>query len=352
MGLLSVGLASACLFFLLMRHYALLETERWFVPGELGHERGRRATYNAVHPDSTVSSKAPLAGARSHERQRVGTAEFRMDAVRAEPRQVGQAGRGGFLTRALGVDAGWGRHNHLTKPLAFSHNLGHVFPPDLARDRPEFFPLADGRRLQPPTSGAWFWNPDLGRPDVALHAADAARKYFVAHPDAPSFALGVNDALIWGESPELLSLTSSTEPTAEDPPSPGYGAASRGQRTEVGPVGPKWFRERPDYSNLVFTFMNRAAEELSRTHPQKYLGALAYYWAENAPDFPLHPQVIPFLTADRAQGYDRDFRAEEFQLQERWALSSGVGLPLAGRPEAGPATSADPTSQESSAVSR
>lgn len=262
-GLLAVGLISAGLFYLLMRHYALMEPERWFLPGALGYESGRRPS-------------GPAIGA----------------ARAGSPR----AGRGGFLTRALGADAEWGRRNHLTAPLAFSHNLGNVFPPELAVEHPEFFPLADGQRLQPSRNGALYWNPDIAREDVARYAAAAARKYFVAHLEAPSFALGVNDALIWGESSELLDLVR-----------PGA-----------------WFRERPDYSNLVYTFMNRAAAELSRTHPEKYLGALAYYWAENAPDFPLHRQVIPFLTADRAQGYDREFQAEEFQLQNRWADIAGV----------------------------
>jgi hypothetical protein len=278
-GLPVVGLITAGLFFLLVRHYALREPERWFVPGEWGHEAGRRG-------------QAPAA----------------LAAGPAPPR-AGPAARGGFLTRVLGVDAEWGRRNQLTEALPFSHNLGNVFPPALAREHPEFFPLADGQRLQPPPGGAWFWNPDLGRVDVALHAAEAARRHFAVHPAAPSFALGVNDALIWGESPEMLALIR-----------PGA-----------------WFRERPDYSNLVFTFMNRAAAELARTHPQKYLGALAYYWAENAPDFPLHPQVIPFLTADRAQGYDREFRAGEFQLQERWGKAAGV-LPAGGGAAAAPAS--------------
>ena len=138
----------------------------------------------------------------------------------------------------------------------------------------------------------------------------------MTHPEQESFALGVNDALIFGESPETLALIGRTallRPAERD-----YeGQAPGGGLTT-------WFRERPDYSNLVFTFMNRAADELSRTHPQKYLGALAYYWAENAPDFRLNPQVIPFLTADRAQGYDPKFWKEEMDLQERWARAAGA----------------------------
>ena len=210
-----------------------------------------------------------------------------------------------FLTRTLGVVASpdgeeWGKFNHLTKSLAFSHNLGQVFPSALFLQHPEFFPLVDGRRFQPPVRGPLFWNPDLGRVDVAVYAADVARRQFLAHPEQDSVSLGVNDALVFGESPETLAMVTPTH----------------------------WFRERPDYTPLVFTFMNRAADELARTQPQKYLGALAYYWAENAPDFRLNPQIVPFLTADRAQGYDKNFKQDEFRLQNLWAKTGTKRLGL------------------------
>ena len=53
-AILAVGVTSACLFFLLTRHYALLEPERWFVPGELGHEGGRRTTDPGVNLAGTM----------------------------------------------------------------------------------------------------------------------------------------------------------------------------------------------------------------------------------------------------------------------------------------------------------
>lgn len=205
----------------------------------------------------------------------------------------------GFTTRAMyrvADDGGaWATANGLTKSFAFSHNLSAIFPPALHAERPEFFPLVAGKRIRP-DPGAYSWNPDLGREDVAVHAAEAARRHFAEHPDAESFAVGVNDGLMFGESAETLAA--------------------------IGPV--RWFRERPDFSNLVFGFTNRVADELARTHPDKYVGALAYYWAENVPEFRIHPQVVPFLTADRAQGYDRAFREEERALQAKWARAADV----------------------------
>lgn len=208
-------------------------------------------------------------------------------------------GRGAFYTRSMsmpGVVGGrqWLAANQVTGRFNFSHNLRRVFPPALYASHPEFFPWVEGARWQP-AAKASDWNPDLGRQDVARHAAAVAADYFSTPVSALSFSLGTNDGILYGESPETLALTT--------------------------PV--KWFRGRPDYSPLVFTFMNRAAEELSRTYPQKYLGCLAYYWAENTPGFPINRQVVPFLTTDRSQGYDAAFRQQEFDLQRRWGAVAG-----------------------------
>lgn len=251
-----VTTAALALFTLAVPRAGTIEPARWFMPGRLGHEPGRLSG-----PDRRPAT-FPTGNA--------------------------------FLTRSFGGlrsdrEAAWGRRNELTPRIGFSHNLATVFPPELYRTHPEYFPLTDGRRLEPP-KGSSFWNPDIARPDVARYAGEAARRHFETNPAAVSFDLGVNDALVWGESPELRALA----------------------------TPPRWFRERPDYSDVVFTFMNRAATELARTHPDRYVGALAYYWCENTPSFPLHPQVIPFLTADRAQGYDSAFVAEERALQTKW----------------------------------
>lgn len=234
----------------------LLQVERWFMPGELGREAG------ATPPALTDRA---------------------------------------FLTRALGGatranDGGWAEFNRLTPRLAFSHNLSRVFPPALHAEHPEFFPEENGRRIRPPDGSGW-WNPDLGREDVADFAAEAALAHFLAEPEAVSFALGVNDALTFGDSAETRAL--------------------------VLPL--RWFRGRPDFSNLVFTFMNRVAARTAREFPDKYVGALAYYWCEEAPDFPVDPHVIPFLTADRAQGYDPAYVAEDRALQKRWVEALRVG---------------------------
>ena len=266
------------------------EYDRWFVPGEIGFE--------PVSPRQSKVGGLEVGGLE------VGGLE--VEGLKVEGLEVGGLEVGGqvdgrtdlkptttersFLTRALGgVDAEWGKFNGLGPRLNFSHNLNRVFPAELFDSQPELFPMVGGQRMRPGT-GRVNWNPDLGEPRVAGVAAEAAMQYFRANPDTVSFALGVNDGLRFGESPATLKWV---EPA-------------------------KWFRDRPDYSDLIFNFMNAVAEKTVVEWPEKYVGALAYYWAENVPSFPLHPNVIPFLTADRSQFYDREFREEELGLQEMW----------------------------------
>lgn len=250
-----------------------VSSARWFIPGAIGYEPAR------VEGRNRRSGDAP------------------------QPRPFLTRVFSGFETEAAQV---WAVRNGATAGLEFSHALNRIFPPALHATRPEFFPLVGGRRHRP-EPGLANWNPDIAREDVAAFAAEAARKHFRDRPQATSFSVGTNDGLLWGESEEL--------------------------RREARPGN--WFRGRPDYSNVVFRFTNRVAELVSRSHPDKYIGALAYFWSERPPDFPLHPQVVPFYTADRAQDYDPVFRAEETALLRRWAGHARTEAAAAAAPRLG-----------------
>ncbi len=247
--------------------------DRWFMPGRLGYE--------PAAPSERRKSQS-LSVERVEHEDFIG-AHF----ARRRPELSDSA----FWTRALGgVDKEWGEFNQLTPRLNFSHNLGRIVPRELFDEQPELFPLIDEKRWRP-KPGRVNWNPDLGEPATAELAVLAADEYFKENPGAVSFALGVNDGLRFGESPATLEW--------------------------IDPV--RWFRNRPDYSDLVFQFMNGVAQRLEPSWSDKHVGALAYYWAENVPSFSLHPQVLPYLTADRSQFYDAGFRREELELQRRWA---------------------------------
>lgn len=174
-------------------------------------------------------------------------------------------------------------------PYRFHHNLWRIFTPDRYDESPEVFPLRNGVRFRPAERDR-NWQPCLSHPRTAEIAAAVAKEYFAARPEEVSFSLGINDATHFCSCPDCEALI---------------------DRENL-------FRDLPDASDLVFTFMNRVAELLEDEYPEKFLGCLAYFKAENTPSFPVHPQVMPYLTADRTQYFDARFRAEDRALLERW----------------------------------
>ncbi len=189
----------------------------------------------------------------------------------------------------------WAVNNRMERPgranrrYRFHHNVRRIFTPDLFDEHPEIFPLWDGERYRPPENDP-NWQPCFGNPKTAEIAVEAARDFFDGNPGALNFSVGMND---------------------------GNRICECGLCQELVAHG-RTFRDKPDYSDLVFTFTNRVAELLEETHPDKYVGCLAYHWAENTPSFSVHPQVIPYLTADRSQWIDERFRNEDRNLIERW----------------------------------
>ncbi|MFT3828375.1 MAG: DUF4838 domain-containing protein [Opitutaceae bacterium] len=189
----------------------------------------------------------------------------------------------------------WERRNGLRRRLEYSHNLTNLFTPEVFDAHPDWFGEFGGVRRRPQGRGDYHWQPDLARPDVAEFAAERAAEALAREPGRASFALGVNDTVRFDQG--------------------------AGTRALVEPL--RHFREKPDYSALVFGFMNRAAESLGRKPgmEDRYLGCLAYFWCENPPAFRVAAQVVPYVTTDRTQFYDARYRAEDFALMSRWGRS-------------------------------
>ena len=185
----------------------------------------------------------------------------------------------------------WAEHNGLRVRLEFSHALNSLFPASLEKAHPDWMPLRQGERYRPVSMMDSEWQPNIGLPAVAEFAGRAAQAAFSSDAARISFSLGINDTVRFDESEVTQSL--------------------------VEPL--HYFRGMPDYSPLVFTFMNRAASTL--TTSDRYLGCLAYFWCENPPPFPVHPAVLPYVTSDRSQYFDRTYRAEDFALMSRWGAS-------------------------------
>lgn len=208
----------------------------------------------------------------------------------------------GFVQRRFyPVNTDFGRRNRLNSVYSFNHNLAKVFSPELFELKPEVFAQVNGRRKKPLGSGGTDPQPDFTHPDAVEIAAQAALDYFEKNPEGTSFSLSINDNV-------LFDTTEATE-------------------AAVSPL--RYFRRRPDYTDLVFGFMNQVAERVfeqagawqTPSGEDRYLTALAYYWTEPAPTIRIHPRVMPVLTSDRAQWHDPDYRAEDKVLIEAWVAS-------------------------------
>ena len=171
--------------------------------------------------------------------------------------------------------------------------MSRVFPPELFDEHPDWFPLLWGKRYRPSSGSDRDWQPNFAQSSVADRAAEAALEAFSREPKRRCFSLGMNDTVRFDQGTET--------------------------QRRVEPMG--YFRGMPDYSPLVFTFMNRAGAIVSRVAPDRYLGCLAYFWCENPPPFPVRSNIVPYVTADRSQYYDGSFRSDDLNLMTRWGAS-------------------------------
>lgn len=243
---------------------------RWYFPTDLGEVVPRRATFS-------IGKLAQREEPSFHSR---------------------------LWSSAAPFDGGdWERHNLCRGRYSFHHNLLHVFPPSKLFDaHPDWYPEIDGKRRRPKDDNDHHWQPCCANAEAARYAAGVAKKYFDANPEAGSFSLGMNDTSASGfcECAECRKL---------DPADPAQQKTPRGL---------------PNYSNRFFTFVNRVAEELARSHPDKYLGCLAYNVTEPPPTFEVHPRVIPYLTAGRANWTDPAIREGDQKLIRQWCAKVPV----------------------------
>lgn len=216
----------------------------------------------------------------------------------ARPQRV----RPSFVQRTLyPVATDYGRRNRLNRKYGFSHNLARIFGSEWYREHPEAFSRIGGHRRPPRSSAKFDPQPDFTSAATVRLSAEAARAHFEAQPEATSFSLSINDNSLFDEGPATEAV--------------------------VSPLS--YFRELPNYTDLVFGYMNAVAEQVfadpayrfTASGEPRYLTALAYYWTEQSPSFSLHPRVMPVLTSDRAQWHDPDYRAEDRALIQRWASS-------------------------------
>ncbi len=201
----------------------------------------------------------------------------------------------------------WEVHNLCRGRFSFHHALlDHMNVEGLYDEHPEWYPVrpddGDDQRYRPGSPADHSWQPCMTEEPLMDWLAARFIAYFDANPNATSVSIGVNDSDWSGycQCSECRKLMRS-------------GALSQ--------------HGGPDYSDLFFHFANGIAERVAIKHPDKHIGCLAYHANENPPSFPVHPMIIPYLTNDRGEWYDRDFRQRDLDWISAWrAVCPSVGV--------------------------
>jgi hypothetical protein len=204
-----------------------------------------------------------------------------------------------FSMRSLyGSDTEYSLRNRLAGGYSFNHNLARIFKPEIQSIIPNIFADLGYRHIKHSGSQSTDPQPNLTHKGAVQLTALAAIYHFKKNPSAKSFSLSPNDNI-------LYDTTEATEKA-------------------VSPL--IYFRKRPNYTDMTFQFANQVAHKVfneaglwkTDNGEDRYLGMLAYYWAEQSPSILLHPRVLPMLTSDRAQWHDPLYRIEDRALIERW----------------------------------
>jgi len=248
----------------------------------LAHEPDQLSFTVSVFLERTLRARWFMPGPQGLETDHPRRFQARFETVSVAP---GYLSRDLNLTHRDALTHQWAQANRLRPFLAHGHNVAQLLGQDLRTDHPELIPLRDGQRQAPGVHDR-SWQPALTHPQAAWLAARRLSEVAARRPDAFNVVFGLNDSFRFDQSAESIAA--------------------------LAPH--RYFRRMPDYSPLLFGFLNRLAALL----PEQNISTYAYYWTENAPDFPVAPNVIPVLTADRSMWCDPDFARQDKELIERW----------------------------------
>ncbi len=132
-------------------------------------------------------------------------------------------------------------------------------------------------------------NPNLAHPNAAKIGAAYALHFLQKYPAEFSAPLGVNDTTDFDRS-----------------------SVSEG-----------WYRERPVRTDYLIKFLNRVAQEKWRPADgaPHAIGTLAYLHTQRAPTIVAHPDIFPFVCADRIAYANREFAMADTDNLIAWKKS-------------------------------
>ena len=258
--------------------YAFLEDVagvRWYMPTELGENVPTRPTLSVAALDRRVEPR--FVNRRNH-------------GIDLSIRGEGEAWRRRVRITSHGLDVPFNR---------YSHNLYRVLPVDhYAAAHPEYFPLRKGKRyIAEGRAKHSAWQPCTTNPDVVGIAIRYGRKWLDEQPRTNFYSVGMNDSRGFCECPKCKALD----------------AAARE------------FRGREMVSDRYFTFVKAVADEIAKTHPDRYVSCIAYSAVESLPEQVKIPSnVYVVITQDVAQWHDPEYRRTDEAFARSWAEAAGA----------------------------
>jgi hypothetical protein len=189
----------------------------------------------------------------------------------------------------------WERRNRFGGPrLSYGHIIGtEIIPPArYAEEHPEYFALVNGvRDCDPDTfDGKHGHQPCTTNPDVIRLMIEHLRRSFDEDPDLKGISVAMNDGRGFCECDGCRALDQ------EAPPDTPEGSLS----------------------HRIFAFTNAIAREVKKTHPDRFVVALAYHACLEPPGFPLEDNVLVLLCLNSAYHWSGEAEENSFRLVREW----------------------------------
>lgn len=198
-----------------------------------------------------------------------------------------------------GVESNWIRRNRIdngSRQLPFyghGHNLFNVLPPSKYGAHSEYYAMRDGERKVPEKDGHTPIQPCLTNPDVIKITIETVRKFFDENPNVSTYSLCPNDSAKFCECSSCSAFDD----------------------------GMETYRGRKMNSDSYFYYIDTVARELSKSHPDRYISAYAYWTTELPPRKidQMPSNVVIYLTQDSSQYYDSAYEKRDRGILEKWS---------------------------------
>ena len=179
----------------------------------------------------------------------------------------------------------------------YGHAMNRWLPPGEFRGTAlaeRIFPEKGGKRRDIPADAKTGWQPCFSSEESAVEAAKRICAWLGATPGARCCSISVNDLA-------------------------GYCECKACERVNGGLAKKSRFHDYYDsFSEVYYTWANRVAERVAKTHPGVAIGLLAYCGTIDPPSFRLHPNLMPFLCTDVHQLMDDEAAKRRAALFSAW----------------------------------